>query len=56
MQPDIARLISKLREARLGPEAWPDTQKSLTDTLGVASACIIPNKQRGVSIGFAFPV
>jgi hypothetical protein len=48
MQPDISRLIGKIREAGVAPDAWPDTLKSLTDALGVAgAACIISNKTNG---------
>lgn len=48
MKPDVSRLVGKIRDAGLAPEAWPDSLKSLTDTLGVAgAACIISNKTTG---------
>jgi hypothetical protein len=48
MQPDIPRLIGKIRDAGLSPDAWPDALKSLTDALGIAgAACVISNKTTG---------
>ena len=48
MQPDISRLIGKIRAAGLAPDAWPDTLKSLTEALGVdGAACIVSNKTTG---------
>lgn len=48
MEPDVSRLVGKIRDAGLAPEAWPDSLKSLTDTSGVAgAACIISNKTTG---------
>ena len=48
MQPDIPRLIGKIRDAGLSPDAWPDALKSLTDALGIAGAsCIISNTTTG---------
>jgi hypothetical protein len=57
MQPDIARLIGKLQEAGLEPEAWPDTLKLLTNTLGIAGAArVISNKITGRVDWVCFPV
>jgi hypothetical protein len=57
MQPDIARLIGKPQEAGLEPETWPDTLKSLTNTLGIAgAACIISNKTTERVDWVCFPV
>lgn len=48
MQPDIKRLIGKIRETGVTAEAWPDALQALADTLGFAgAACIISNKATG---------
>ena len=38
MRPYISRVISKIHEAGLSSDAWPDTLKTLTDELGIAGA------------------
>jgi hypothetical protein len=41
-------LVSKLHDAAVSPEAWPDALKALTDAIGVAGAAlIISNKSTG---------
>jgi hypothetical protein len=48
MQPDISRLVAKIRDAGVVPETWPEALKSLTEILGIAgAACIISNKMTG---------
>ena len=48
MQPDISRLIRKIRDTGFAVEAWRDTLNLLTDALGVAgAACIISNRRTG---------
>jgi hypothetical protein len=46
MPSDTSRLIDKIRDAGLAPDAWPEALKSLTAALGVAgAACIIFNRR-----------
>ena len=48
MPSDTSRLIDKIRDAGLAPDAWPEALKSLTDALGVTgAACIIFNRRTG---------
>jgi hypothetical protein len=48
MQPDISRLISKVHDAAVALDAWPEALKSLTDVIGVAGAAyIVQNKIAG---------
>jgi hypothetical protein len=45
MLPEITRVIAKINDAGLVPDAWPEALKALTDALGVAgAACIVSNK------------
>ena len=45
MLPEITRVIAKIHDAGLVPDAWPEALKALTDALGVAgAACIVSNK------------
>jgi uncharacterized protein DUF6894 len=45
MLPEITRVIAKMHDAGLVPDAWPEALKALTDVLGVAgAACIVSNK------------
>jgi hypothetical protein len=46
MPVDVSRLIAKVHDAGLTPDAWPEALKALTDALGIA----------GASIGFGSPV
>src|ERR1700730_12268734 len=49
MHRDMTCLIAKVHDAAFAAEAWPETLRSLTDALDVASAaCIIRNKITGV--------
>jgi hypothetical protein len=50
MPANAARLIAKVDDAGLTPDAWPEALKALTDALGIAgAACIVVNKRtRGV--------
>ena len=48
MPVDVSRLIAKVHDAGLTPEAWPEALKALTDALGIAgAACIAFNKATG---------
>jgi hypothetical protein len=48
MPADLSRLIAKVHDAGLTPDAWPDALKALTDALGIAgAACIVFNKRTG---------
>jgi hypothetical protein len=45
MLPEITRVIAKIHDAGLVPDAWPEALKALTDALAVAgAACIVSNK------------
>src|SRR4030081_605478 len=41
MPPEISRVIAKIHDAGLAPDAWPETLKALTDAMGVAGAAYI---------------
>jgi len=46
MPSDTSRLIDKIRDAGLAPDAWPEALKSLADASGVAgAACIVFNRR-----------
>jgi hypothetical protein len=48
MRPDLSRLMSKLHDAGLAADAWPEALQSLSDAVGVAgAACITFNKITG---------
>ena len=48
MPVDVSRLIAKVHDAGLTPDAWPEALKALTDALGIAgAACIAFNKATG---------
>jgi hypothetical protein len=41
MRPDLSRLMSKLHDAGLAADAWPEALQSLSDAVGVAGAAYI---------------
>src|SRR3954466_363296 len=41
MRPDLSRLMSKLHDAGLAADAWPEALQSLSDVVGVAGAAYI---------------
>jgi hypothetical protein len=46
MPSDTSRLVDKIHDAGLAPDAWPEALKSLTDASGVAgAACIVFNRR-----------
>ena len=46
MAKELIRAVSKIQEAGIAPDAWPEAMKLLTDALGVeGAACIVFNKQ-----------
>ena len=48
MSVDVSRLIAKVHDAGLTPDAWPEALKALTDALGIAgAACIVFSKATG---------
>jgi hypothetical protein len=48
MPADVSRLIAKVHDAGLTPDAWPEALKALTDALGIAgAACIVFSKGTG---------
>jgi hypothetical protein len=48
MWPDISRLVARIHDAGLAPDAWPDALESLTDALGgQGAACIVSNRRTG---------
>lgn len=48
MARDITRLMTKIHDAGVAGDAWPDALTSLTETLGAAgAACIVFNKRTG---------
>ena len=48
MPADVSRLIAKVHDAGLTPDAWPEALKALTDELGIAgAACIAFDKATG---------
>ena len=43
---DLVCAVSKIQEAGLAPDIWPEALKSLTDALGIeGAACIVLNKR-----------
>jgi hypothetical protein len=48
MPVDVTRLIAKVHDAGLTPDAWPEALEALTDATGIAgAACIAFNKATG---------
>jgi hypothetical protein len=45
MSPDVARLVSKIHDAGLVPEAWPEALNALSDTWGAAGAAMIISRK-----------
>src|SRR4051795_1654363 len=41
MRPDLSRLMSKLHDAGLAADAWPEALQSLSDAVGVVGAAYI---------------
>jgi hypothetical protein len=46
MTTEVSHLLTKIREAGLAADAWPEALKALTDGLGIGgAACIVFNKR-----------
>jgi hypothetical protein len=57
MRSDVSRLISRIHDAALVPDAWPEALRSLTEVMGVAGAAyIVSIRESGEWTGPAFLV
>ena len=54
MRPDLSRLMSKLHDAGLAADAWPEALQSLSDAVGVAGAAYLQQDYRAGRLGLLF--